>query len=176
MGSDWLTIGRARTTADLRGPAPGPKRAHLVKQLVKQASLTRHNQNSPRPAFPHVRGCFVLVGDTGFEPVTSSVSTTFTPSLAVRRVRLSTNHSPAVPRCPPESAPVVTHLVTHSPADLDARRGPTEHSDRPRVRRVTMAQRARHCAREVSGNIHSHADERALPYTPKFKESGSSPA
>jgi hypothetical protein len=31
-------------------------------------------QNGPRLAFPLVRGRIVLVGDTGFEPVTSSVS------------------------------------------------------------------------------------------------------
>jgi hypothetical protein len=28
----------------------------------------------PRPAFPQVKGRFLLVGDTGIEPVTSSVS------------------------------------------------------------------------------------------------------
>ena len=55
-----------------------------------------------------------MVGDTGFEPVTSSVSTSFTPSAGVRRG--PSEHEP-LPHRPPTCAHIRTrcHSLSHSP-------------------------------------------------------------
>lgn len=63
------------------------------------------HDNSPRPALPRVRGCSLMVGDTGFEPMTSSVSSIPRPSVDVRGRQAE--HDP-VPQGPPKS--VRTHL------------------------------------------------------------------
>ena len=93
--------------------------SHSVGQSQGEVAGERNN---PRPAFPLVRGCSSMVGDTGFEPVTSSVSRVSSCPLPFEEVRLSTSHSPTVPRRAPRSVFVVTHLVTHLAAQLGVRR------------------------------------------------------
>ena len=69
------------------------------KRSTSASPLTR--QNSPRSALPLVRGSISMVGDTGFEPVTSSVSSIPAPCMDV--LGRPDEHAP-VPQRPSTSA------------------------------------------------------------------------
>lgn len=73
----------------------------LIRSLALRSSCTyparRRDNNGPRPTFPQVRNCFLLVGDTGSEPVASSVSGIIS---VLKTLPLSTK---SVRACPPMS-------------------------------------------------------------------------
>jgi hypothetical protein len=107
---------RPRTSADSQGPAIEAKRASLDKQLVTQtADFPRpsHRATKPLICVSAGQGLVSMVGDTGFEPVTSSVSTIF---ITQEASWLSTK---SVPQRPSECADMQggCHSFSHSPPD-----------------------------------------------------------
>ena len=107
----------SRTSEHVNGrPGIGHEaKTRLLSQATSQADARRSTQrDSPCPAFPLVRGCLSMVGDTGFEPVTSSVSTSFELSVNLRRG--PSEHEP-LPHGPPTCAQIRTrcHSMSRSP-------------------------------------------------------------
>jgi hypothetical protein len=73
--------GQSRTPTDAKRPLPPRKRSPIVTQLVKQVhhsaktvSLQKLTQRASERRSRCSEAHFMLVGDTGIEPVTSSVS------------------------------------------------------------------------------------------------------
>src|ERR1019366_9693121 len=99
--------GQSRTPTDAKRPLPPRKRLPIVTQLVTQVhhaaktvSLQRLTQRASERRFRCSEALFVLVGDTGIEPVTSSVSgiksVLSTPPLSTKTVRRRPPISPNI--------------------------------------------------------------------------------
>jgi hypothetical protein len=83
------------------------------------------NERSPCSAFPQVRGYILLVGDTGFEPVTSSVSgkrATTAPIAHCEVVEVGTGFEPVYTDLQSVASPLGQPTVTARP--------PTTYSER----------------------------------------------
>ena len=125
MGSDDTGFsGRPRTPRTTDGPDPGAKSQSLVTQLVKQ-TRSRFRTTQPLTGVSAGQGLYSMVGDTGFEPVTSSVSSILYRSSTFPDVRLSTYRSTTVRPHPQRCTAVVEQLVKQRdlPRDTHTRSG-----------------------------------------------------
>jgi hypothetical protein len=150
----WVQrCGRPRDAGISSGAAPGP---HAGWRLGRPPSsphmagrtVPRHvrERESPRSALSQVRGFVVLVGDTGFEPVTSSVSRKRATAAPIARVlicggtagRWVRDLNPCTRICSPLPRLSANPPWRHSPKEVFGWERPLRADDEARTRDLNL--------------------------------------